>query len=329
MSREMALKADYQIKTPMISNNHPAVSLRSLNPRVLVTYAWVRSSWAMIRNLARHGLEVHAGDQQRVFMSRYSRYCKSWFRYPNFHRDTDGFIRCLLEYIAKHDIGTYIPSHEEGFIVSQHKARFPKSVHVAVADHDAICTLHNKLTAQQLAESLGIPHPQTIEISSMGSLEDERHNLPSRGVLKIPNSHGSHGVSFFASHEELVQRWQAFDALRHSGDPPLLVQPFIKGRICAVMVLAEKGEIVASFARRNIREKEVFGGAAVKCESILFPEALEDASKMVRHLSYSGVAMFEYLVDPAGDRWLMEVNPRYWGTTPHDLDCGISFPYYQ
>ena len=95
------------------------------------------------------------------------------------------------------------------------------------------------------------------------------------------------------------------------------------------MVLAQNGRVVANFARRNIREKETFGGAAVKCESILFPEGLEDATKMVSHLSYSGVAMFEYLIDGNGQRWLMEVNPRYWGTTPHDLDCGVSYPYYQ
>lgn len=25
----------------------------------------------------------------------------------------------------------------------------------------------------------------------------------------------------------------------------------------------------------------------------------------------------------------MEINPRYWGTTAHDLDCGIDYPYLQ
>ncbi|BCX49875.1 ATP-grasp domain-containing protein [Haloferula helveola] len=300
------------------------------NPRVLVTYGWVRSSWGLIRNLARHGLEVYVGDHQSFFMSRFSRYCSGWFQYPHFHADTDGFISAVVDYIMKHDIGVYIPSHEEGFLVAKHRDRFPDSVHVAVADYEAIRTLDHKLHAQQLAEELGVPHPATFEIGSESSLETSLPHLPEKGVIKVPFSHGSHGVSFFENHSELRERWARVMAEQPEGAPAPIVQQFVHGTIQTVMVLAEKGEVKANFARRNVREKETFGGAAVKCESILFPEALEDATRIVRHLSYSGVAMFEYIVDrESGERWLMEVNPRYWGTTPHDLNCGVSYPYYQ
>lgn len=296
----------------------------------MVTYAWVRSSWSLIRCLARQGLEVHAGDHQTFFMSRYSRYCSGWFQYPHFHEDTDGFIQSIIDYINEFDIGLYIPSHEEGFIVSRHLDKFPKSVHVAVGSYESIRRLDNKLHAQQLAEELGVPHPRTVEIQNLEELDSVLDALPIKGVIKAPYSHGSHGVDFYDSHAELREKWIKTNSHRGQSDPAPIVQEFVHGHIQTVMVLAEKGEVLANFARRNIREKEPFGGAAVKCESTLFSKGLEDASRMVKHLGYSGVAMFEFIVAHDSDQyWLMEVNPRYWGTTPHDLSCGVNFPYYQ
>lgn len=263
-------------------------------------------------------------------MSRFSRYCSGWFQYPHFHQDTEGFIQSLVDYLETHDIGTYIPSHEEGFVVSRYLDRFPKSVHVAVADPEAIRQLDHKLLAQELAEQLGVPHPRTVEIESLDTLDALIDCLPTKGVVKSPFSHGSHGVDFYQNRQQLRQVWSEANSRREPFDPPPIVQEFVRGRIQAVMILAEKGEVKASFARRNIREKEPFGGAAVKCESIRFPEGLADATRIVQHLSYSGIAMFEFVVSEQSDQyWLMEVNPRYWGTTPHDLNCGVDFPYYQ
>lgn len=298
------------------------------NPRVLVTYAWVRSSWAIIRNLARHGLEVHAGDHQSVFMSRFSRYTKGWFTYPKYQDDPEGFINAVVGYIIEHDIGTYIPSHEEGFVVSLYLDRFPENVKIPISTPDVIDLLNHKGKCEKLAGELGIPTPPTFRVASPDEFENEIGNFPAKGVVKVPYSHGSHGVSFYDGLEDLREKWHAaYASLDDKLNAPI-VQKYIEGTIYTATALADKGNVLASFARRNIREKEPFGGAAVKCESIDFPEGKKYADLMMSHIKFTGVAMFEFLVDEkSAEVWLMEVNPRYWGTSAHDFDSGVHYPY--
>ena len=100
--------------------------------RVLVTYAWVRSSVAMARNLARRGLEVYVGDKQDLFMGKVSRYPKGWVKYPDFNTEPEKFIECLCQFIREKDIGTYIPSHEETLVVAKYRDRFPDTVKIPI-----------------------------------------------------------------------------------------------------------------------------------------------------------------------------------------------------
>ena len=89
------------------------------NKRVLVTYGWVRSAWVIVRNLAKHGLEVYVGDTDKHFMSSLSRYSKGSFSYPQFRSKPDEFVACVVDFIEKYDIGTYIPCHEEILTVAK------------------------------------------------------------------------------------------------------------------------------------------------------------------------------------------------------------------
>jgi predicted ATP-grasp superfamily ATP-dependent carboligase len=278
----------------------------------------------MIRSLARAGLEVYAGDHQKVFMSRYSRYTKHWFQYPHYATDPDGFIDSVSKYLSENRIGTYLPSHEEGFVVARNLDRFPDNVRIPISPYRIIDRLNSKSESQRLAQRLGIVTPETFSIRTQEELADRLHELPSRGVIKQNYSHGSYGVSFYQSREELAAIWNE-ETCRDA-----IIQQFVEGTIYTATVLAKEGTVHAHFARRNLREKEPFGGACVKCESVNFPKGLEAAKRIVKKIGYTGVAMFEFIVnEETENHWLMEVNPRYWGTSSHDFDSGINYPYWQ
>ena len=51
--------------------------------------------------------------------------------------------------------------------------------------------------AQELAEDLGVPHPITYSFADEGEFLARVGSLPSRGVIKHVDSHGSHGISFY------------------------------------------------------------------------------------------------------------------------------------
>ncbi|MDF1859536.1 MAG: ATP-grasp domain-containing protein [Verrucomicrobiales bacterium] len=260
-------------------------------------------------------------------MGRFSRYVSGWFQYPDFHSDPDGFIDSLIEYISANKIGTYIPSHEEGFLVAKYRDRFPQSVKIPISDFDLIDRCNDKARSAGLAEQLGVDQPKTVVFETREQFRKGADLVPSRGVVKSVGSHGSHGISFYSSpgeFREIALGWDYSD-----GEIPV-IQEFVEGNIYAVSVMAWEGEPKIVFTRRNIREKEPFGGACTVCESVDNGRGAEVAVQIVKAIGFTGPIMFEFLVDEDSDRWcLMEINPRYWGTTAHELNCGLDFPFVQ
>jgi predicted ATP-grasp superfamily ATP-dependent carboligase len=56
---------------------------------------------------------------------------------------------------------------------------------------------------------------------------------------------------------------------------------------------------------------------------------LEDvAQQLLAHLGWHGVAMVEFKYDPETKKyWLMEVNPRFWGSLALAIASGVDFPW--
>jgi predicted ATP-grasp superfamily ATP-dependent carboligase len=283
-----------------------------------------------MRNLARHGLEVYVGDTDKIFMSSVSRYSKKSFSYPSFRKDPEGFIYRVIKFIKENDIGTYLPSHEEILVVSKNIDRFPANVKIPISEYEKIYTLYNKKLSGELAEKLGIPVPKTYSVSSLKEFKDNLENYPIPAVIKMQNSNAAHGVFFAYSAEELKKKYIKVVETFHVKNNFPLIQQRIGAKIYAVSLLADKGDVIAQFVRRNIREKETFGGVCTKCESVHHDKVLVYAIKMLACLEFTGVAMFEFLVDEKKDSaYFMEANPRYWGTVDHDISCGVEFPFYQ
>lgn len=302
-----------------------------MNPKVLVTYGWVRSSLAIMRNLGRHGLEVYAGDHQDFFMSKVSRYVRGSMKYPHYRNDPEGFIAALVDFIKAKQIGTYLPSHEEGLVVAKYRDRFPAEVKIPLAPYDVLNRLHNKRATLELAAELGIPHPPTFTFASREDYEQRKASLPIPGIFKQLYSHGSHGIGIYRTAEERDAQWERLNKALPAGAELPIAQQYLEGkRIFAATLVAQDGHVAGTFVRRNIREKEPFGGASVKCESVHFSELVAHGVRVAERLRYTGVAMFEYLVDEATrEHWLMEINPRYWGTSSHEFDCGVEYPWMQ
>lgn len=51
---------------------------------------------------------------------------------------------------------------------------------------------------------------------------------------------------------------------------------------------------------------------------------------MLQAMEWRGVAMVEFKRDrKTGEYKLLEINPRFWGSLPLALHCGVNFPVYQ
>jgi hypothetical protein len=109
---------------------------------------------------------------------------------------------------------------------------------------------------------------------------------------------------------------------------PSLIQQRITGAGIGVFVLFDRGQLVADFAHRRLREKPPSGGVSVLCESEPVADSLRDhAIRMLGPLRWHGVAMLEYKQDlRTGECFLIEVNGRFWGSLQLAVDAGMDFP---
>ena len=112
---------------------------------------------------------------------------------------------------------------------------------------------------------------------------------------------------------------EAAAAIRHfedlAGEPPV-VQAYLSGGALGCSVLAEEGRVIASICHRRVREYPVSGGPSACCDCVERPDLTAWAARMVERVGYTGLAMFEFKEDAAGEARLLEVNPRIWGTFP-------------
>ncbi len=149
---------------------------------------------------------------------------------------------------------------------------------------------------------------------------------PARSVVGTQGHRRKVGVAYAGNAEQL--RRHVHELGPDAG--PLLIQSRIEGPGLGVFLLRWRGEIIASFAHKRIREVPPSGGVSVYCESVPPPaKLLAQSIALLEELDWTGVAMVEFKHDNRSGRdFLMEVNPRFWGSLQLAVDAGIDFPWY-
>ncbi len=104
-------------------------------------------------------------------------------------------------------------------------------------------------------------------------------------------------------------------------------QEYISGSGVGVEFLFNRGKKIWHFAHERVHEYPLTGGASSYRRSINPPQAmLHDAEKLLTALNWHGVAMVEFKMNANGQYWLMEINPRLWGSLALSIDSGVDFP---
>lgn len=295
--------------------------------RVLLTFGWCRNTYAIMRNLARHGIDVYVGGPSQKTMCSVSRYCRGSFIYPSPYLYSEEFVKSVIKAAERFETGVYIPVHEEILVAAKHANEFPSWMIIPITNYDNLRSLHDKAAAMRLCESMGVSVPKTFFPASLRDLEEIQEIAQFPVIVKLRYSNGGKGVIRVRRRGELLE---AYRALLQLASYPPIIQDFIAGnKYFDVDVLYCHGEEIASCCRREIRHKTKDGGSPTLCASDYRPQLVAEVQKVLSHLKWHGVACCEFVyATDTGQSYLYEINPRYWGTLPLDIDCGVEFPYY-
>lgn len=174
---------------------------------------------------------------------------------------------------------------------------------------EAYLSLHRKDRLHALARSLSLRVPTRFE-----TLETIR--LPA--VAKPMNLSAAKGVVYLRDLAD-VERFRATQPDWAS----FLIQEHISGEGLGFSVFAREGRILAGYGHRRLVEFPVSGGSSVYREGLDDARVRDVAARLIEETRWSGFAMFEFKRTRENDMFLIEANPRVWGSIHQPLAAGV------
>ena len=312
--------------TGLMHSRHGSRSARPTD--VLVSNAWGRSPYNVVRSLARHHLSVVVGTDKFMGMAALSRYPAATFRHPLTTTEPEAFTRRIKEAIQHYSPRVYLPMGEDTYVVAKYidQLRSP-AVTIPVAPYQTIKRLHKKDEVMELARSLGIPVPDTIVPRTVDDIRNFCKEHGSPVVLKRISSSSARGV-FYLTEDELTSAWN--DGLHDDGTPlrGFVLQKYVRGTGYGVSMLFNQGCLRATFTHKRLREIPATGGISTLRVGVVHGVLEEYARRLLEGVNFHGVAMVEFKHDEdTGHSWLIEVNPRFWGSLALAIRSGVDFAH--
>ncbi len=176
-----------------------------------------------------------------------------------------------------------------------------------LGDIESYEILNDKIKLHKLAKQLGLSVPVRYE-----SIQSAK--IPY--VVKPTNLSSAEGVVYVQSESEIPKETQ-YDNL--------IIQQYVQGIGIGYSFYCKDGEILNAYGHKRLAEYPVSGGSSTYREGYNNNEMHEIASKIVGHLKYTGFAMFEYKLTAKNEIYLIEVNPRIWGSVNQGLSNGVNY----
>lgn len=304
--------------------------------RVLVTDAETRLGLYIIRALGRAGCIVTALAHEPVgspvigFASKFVT-AKHWV--PRSADFRQAFVNTIEELAGTHDVLVPISTLSIE-IVAQHAASLASKIRFYCPDLKTFRDANDKGTTTAIAKRIGIPVPETYHGIDPRTIEewarDTRITFPL--VVKFSDDrrdtlwNPADRYRIVRSSEELAREYRRMHGV---GDSPL-IQEYIQGSGYGFFSLSDAaGDPLVTFCHKRLREYPISGGPSTLCESVYDEQLIDVGTKMLLALQLKGIAMVEFKFDESKHEYkFLEINPRFWGSLPLAIHCGVNFPAY-
>lgn len=286
------------------------------------------------RSLGEAGIPVFVVDTDNC-IARYSKYCKKFFRCPEFIKNE--FADFLIKLAKDQNIYGWvlIPSNDHAvYTLSKHKGRLEQYFKVITPSFEIIENIYDKAKLLYLAEKKNVPIPKTICVENNYNIL--KGNLAFPVLIK-----GRYGLTFykalgrkgFVANDEkqlkhLLVRISQEHEIRNT-----LIQELIPfdgtNKTISFTAFCVNGEVKTFWMGVKLREHPLQFGTATLAQSIYEKECYELSVPLLKALNFSGVCEIEYLQDPQDGKFkLIEINPRTWLWVGLAKTCGVDYAKY-
>lgn len=247
-------------------------------------------------------INVYTFDCRKRFNFIHTKYS-----YKHFKINQKEYDKEIKNIIYTNNIDYFFPVINE--TLSQfwkHKHEYGKTLSY-LGNYSTYLLLNNKLSLNKLAYTLNIKVPRVYN-------NIDNVNIPV--VVKPKDLSSAKGVYYLKNKSDL-------ENLVISKD--IIVQDYINGIGVGYSFYAKNGSILNSFGHKRLAEYPVSGGSSTYREEYNNNEMGNIAQTIVSNLNYTGFAMFEFKLTPDNELYLIEVNPRIWGSINLGMANGVNY----
>ena len=290
---------------------------------------------AVVRSLNRRGIAVALASYNSSDPARRSRHVREVIDVPEPMMDEPGFIARLRSMpTAWHGSVLMASGDQSALALARCRDKLSDRFWVVSPSWSAVERFVDKKFTYRLAQDVGVPVPNTVAPSDRTEAERALAAFSFPVLIKPSQGHlfqHAFGTKMFEAGDPVA----AMEAYDHCTDLGIdvMIQEIIAGPPelgVNHIALAVKGQVVAQFTARKIRNWPAEYGSPSAVRSELVTDVIGPTGALLRATEYDGFACAEYKFDPRDRRYkLMEVNVRHNLSGALAPRCGVDFPWLQ
>ena len=273
----------------------------------------------MINCLSKHkNIKIHILSKEKWVESRFSRHLSSFTHYDGQEREKIQ-VKFFLEMIVEKGIDVILPSNVPAIrMISKHKEKFERlGLKISLPSVESLDIANSKWNLAEFLNKNDLPIPKTFFLNSQNI--NELDEFP---ILFKPLS-GWNGSGF-----QLIKNKEGLKSLRTSKIKNYIGQEYVDGIDMCVNVICENGSVLAQTIQKGILPSNDEFKPNLGADFIRDEKLSNIIESVLEKLSWSGVVNFDVIFDPIKNRYyIIEMNPRFWGSIEASESVGVNFPY--
>lgn len=280
------------------------------------------------RALGEQGIPVYVIDKNNC-IARYSRYCKKFFRCPDFK--SHEFIDFLIELAHKESVKNWLllPSNDHAvYSISKHKEQLSKCYKLITPEIEIINKIYNKENLIKTAIQSNVPTPKSWFPENTEIKTDYTYPCLVKGKFGLNFYKETGKKAFLVNNKNELQ--ELLEALENKIDlRDLLIQellPYKSNKTISFTAFCDQGIIKSHWSGIKLREHPVHFGTATYCQSIQNKTITAYSATLLKEINYTGVCEVEFLLDSRDRTYkLIEINARTWLWVELAKQCGVNY----
>ena len=154
-------------------------------------------------------------------------------------------------------------------------------------------------------------------------------------VVKDPDSYASIGLwTFPEGGDALMEKYMHNIPAIVKGDTSgriqyPVIQKRISGRLIDTTAFSIQGETISVLSQERIVTAWLDGGGGLVNITNDYPIIKKYTKSILHEINWTGPILLDWIRDEAtGAFTLLEINPKFWGTTQLTISAGLDYPYW-